>query len=166
VSRKVYLLNPNHISELIMDSDNDESQCNIAAVEDKECCEEVLLEPNLRSQGMCIMCFSAQAPLSPEAVITFLEEDDVQSGPNHQTQWAPGLQWTLPSCLQNSVIQTFTGGLRGKNDSEAPCTNDSSTPFSVFMLYFAGLSYCMWWKRTDISGTWTVLMMDLLLNLT
>jgi len=47
VSRKVHLLNPNHISELIMDSDNDESQGNVAAVEDEECCEEVLLEPNL-----------------------------------------------------------------------------------------------------------------------
>jgi len=56
-----------------MDIDNDESQCNIAVVEDKECGEEVLLEPNLRSQSICIMCFSAQAPLSPRAVITFVE---------------------------------------------------------------------------------------------
>jgi hypothetical protein len=37
------------MSELIMDSDNDESQCNVAAVEDKEYCEEVLLEPDLQS---------------------------------------------------------------------------------------------------------------------
>ena len=66
-----------------MDSDNDESQCNITAVEDKECCEEALLEPNLQLQSVCTMCFSAQAPLSPDAVITSEEEDDVQSGPNH-----------------------------------------------------------------------------------
>jgi len=94
------------------------------------------------------MCFSAQAPLSPDAVITFEEEDDVQCGPHYQTQWVPGLQWTLPSCLQNSVIQTFTGGHRGKDDSEAPRIDDGCTPFSVFMLYFAGLSHCMWWKQT------------------
>jgi len=129
-----------------MDSDNDESQGNIAAVEDKECCEEVLLQPNLRSQSVCTMCFTAQAPLSPDAVIISEEEDDAQSGPNHQTQWAPGLQWILPSCLQNSVIQTFTSGHRGKNDGEAPRINDCSTPFSVFMLYFTGLSHCMWWR--------------------
>jgi len=112
------------------------------------------------------MCFSAQAPLSRDAVITLEEEDDVQSEPN-QTQWAPGLQWTLASCLQNSVIQTFTGGHRGKDDSEAPRINDGCTPFSVFMFYFAGLSCCMWWKQTAIiSGAWTVLMTDLLLNVT
>jgi hypothetical protein len=146
VSRKVHLLNPNHVSELIMDSDNDKSQCTIGAVEHKECCEEVLLEANIRTQSVCTVCFSAQAPLSPDAVITFEEENDVQSEPIHQTQWAPDLQWTLPSCLQNSVIQTFTGGHRGKNGSETPCTSDNSTPFSAFMLYFVGLSHCMWWR--------------------
>lgn len=115
---------------------------------------------------MCT-CFSAQAPLSRDAVITFEEEDDVQSGPNHKTQWAPDLQWTQPSCLQNSVIQTFPGGHRVKDDSEAPRINDGSTPFSVFMLYFAGISHCIWWKQTDIiTGAQTVLMTDLLLNLT
>lgn len=129
-----------------MDSDNDESQGNVAAVEDEECCEEVLLEPNLRSQSVCTMYFTAQAPLSPDAVIISEEEDDDQSGPNYQTQWAPGLQWTLPSCIQNSVIQTFTGGHRGMNDGEAPRINDGSTPFSVFMLYFTGLSHCVWWR--------------------
>jgi hypothetical protein len=90
-----------------MDSDNDESQCNVAAVEHEECCEEVLLEPSVRSQSVCTMCFSAQAPLSPDAVITSEEADDVQSGPNHQTQWAPDLQWTLPSCVQNSVTDIY-----------------------------------------------------------
>jgi hypothetical protein len=47
VSRRACLLNPSHISELIMDSDNDESQCDRAAVENEECCEVVLVEPNL-----------------------------------------------------------------------------------------------------------------------
>jgi hypothetical protein len=108
------------------------------------------------------VCFSAQAPLSPDAVITSEEEGDVQSGPNHQTQWAPDLQWTLPFCLQTSVIYSFAGGHRGKKESEAPHINDGSIPVSVFMLYFAGLSHCLWWRLTDISGAWTVLMMDLL----
>ena len=41
------LLNPNQISELIMDNDSDKSLCDVAAMEDKEYCEEVLLEPHL-----------------------------------------------------------------------------------------------------------------------
>jgi hypothetical protein len=39
--------------------------------------------------------------------------------------------------LQKSVVYTFTGGLRGKNDSEGQHINDGSSRLSVFMLYFA-----------------------------
>jgi hypothetical protein len=41
------LLNPNEIPELIMNSDSNESQCDVVATEDEQCCEEVLLEPHL-----------------------------------------------------------------------------------------------------------------------
>jgi len=34
-------------------------------------------------------------------------------------------------------VHTFTGGLRGTINSEAPHSNDSSSPLSVFLLYFA-----------------------------
>jgi hypothetical protein len=35
---------------MIMDSDSDECQCNVAATEEKEYCEEVSMEPHLRLQ--------------------------------------------------------------------------------------------------------------------
>ena len=35
------------------------------------------------------------------------------------------------------VVHTFTGGPRGKRNSEVPHLNDSSSPLSVFLLYFA-----------------------------
>lgn len=44
VSKKACLLHPNQVSELIIDSNSDESQCDVHATEDEEYCEEVLLD--------------------------------------------------------------------------------------------------------------------------
>jgi hypothetical protein len=38
---------PNQMSQLNMDSNSSESQCDVAAIEDDEYCEEVSLEPHL-----------------------------------------------------------------------------------------------------------------------
>jgi phosphosulfolactate phosphohydrolase-like enzyme len=46
-SKTTRLLNENQISELTMNSNSDESLCNVAAMEDKEYCAEVLLETHL-----------------------------------------------------------------------------------------------------------------------
>jgi hypothetical protein len=46
-NNRACLLNPNQMPELIMDSDSDESKCNMPAAEDEEHCEEVLLESHL-----------------------------------------------------------------------------------------------------------------------
>jgi len=51
VSKRACLLNPNQISELIMDSNSIESQCNTVASENEICYKEVLLEPYLRLQS-------------------------------------------------------------------------------------------------------------------
>jgi hypothetical protein len=91
LSKRACLLNPNQISELIMDRDSNESQCDMVATEDEECCEEVLMEPLLRLQSEYTVCSSAQAPLSLDAASTS-EDDDVQSGPDPQTQQPPKLQ--------------------------------------------------------------------------
>ena len=61
---------------------------------------------------------------------------DVQSGPDPQTKQPQKPQWTLPSRHQKSLAHTFTGGPRGKNDSEAPHINDISRPLNVSMSYF------------------------------
>jgi hypothetical protein len=47
------------------------------------------------------------------------------------------LRWTLPSRPGSSIVHNYTGGPRGKKDSEAPHVNDSFSPLSVFLLYFA-----------------------------
>jgi hypothetical protein len=66
VSRRACLLNPNQISELIMNSNSKEPQCNVIATEHEKCSEKVLLEPNLQRQSECTVRSSAQAPLSPD----------------------------------------------------------------------------------------------------
>jgi len=65
------------------------------------------------------------------------EEDADESGPGEQTEQPVTLQWTRPSCPQSTVAHTYTGGPRGKKDSEASHINDGSSPLSVFLLYFA-----------------------------
>jgi hypothetical protein len=47
VCKRAPLLNPNQISELIMDSDSNKPLCDVAAMEDKAYCEAILLEPHL-----------------------------------------------------------------------------------------------------------------------
>ena len=47
ISKWELLLNPNQTSELIMDSSSGESLHTVAATEDKEYCEEVLLKPHI-----------------------------------------------------------------------------------------------------------------------
>jgi hypothetical protein len=52
-------------------------------------------------------------------------------------QSGSGQQWTRPSGPHRCVIHTCTGGPRGKRNIEAPHIKDSSSPLSVFLLYFA-----------------------------
>ena len=68
------------------------------------------------------------------------KEDVGESGPGVQTQQPVTLQWTCPSCPQGSVAHTYTGGPRGKKDSEASHINDGSSPLSIFLLYFAEIN--------------------------
>ena len=82
--KKAPLLNPNQISELIMDSDSYKPLCDVAAMEDEAYCEEVSLEPHLWSLSQYTAWSSAKAPLSLDSTSTS-EEDDIQSGPDRQT---------------------------------------------------------------------------------
>ena len=82
---------------------------------------------------------SASSPESSNSISSSASNEDeaVESVPGEQTQQAVTLQWTSPSCPQSSVAHTYTGGPRGKKDNEASHINDSSSPLSVFLLYFA-----------------------------
>ena len=52
-------------------------------------------------------------------------------------QSGSGQQWTQPSRSQRDVVPIFIGGPRGIRNSEVPHLNDSFSPLSVFLLYFA-----------------------------
>jgi len=165
VCKRVPLLNPNQISELIMDIDSNKPLCNVAAMEDKAYCEEILLEPHLWSLSEYTAWSSAKAPLSLDSASTSEEEDDVQSGPDPRTQQPPKSQWTLPSRLQQRVAHALIGGPRGK----MTVTHHTSTMalcHLVFSHISQRLSHCLWWRLPDIiTGARTVLMWDLLPNL-
>jgi hypothetical protein len=80
---------------------------------------------------------SVRASSSLISSSAFDEEEVFQSGSGQQVQTSFPSQWTRTSGPQRSVVHTFTGGLRGRRDSEAPQINDSSSPLSIFVLYFA-----------------------------
>jgi hypothetical protein len=68
------------------------------------------------------------------------EEEVVQSGPGQQAQTPPSTSWwTCPSCpaLREVQYTPLEGGTKWKKDNEAPRINDSSSPLSPFLLYFA-----------------------------
>jgi len=62
--KRACLLNPNQISELIMDNHTDESLCDAVSKEYEEYREEVLLAPHLQWQSQYTACFSAQGQIS------------------------------------------------------------------------------------------------------
>jgi len=53
-----------------MNSESDESQCDVVVTEDKQCCEEVLLEQHPQSQSEYIACPRAQTQLSLDSAST------------------------------------------------------------------------------------------------
>ena len=79
------------------------------------------------SQGCHTWNWTAQHPVVKRPAVG--ASDGFQSG--------SGQQWTRPSGPQRGVVHTFTGGPKGKRNTEAPHLNDSSSPLSIFLLYFA-----------------------------
>ena len=73
MGKRACLLNPNQISELIMDSGSNESLCGVVAMGDEEYCAEVLLE-HLQLLSKYRVCSSAQAPLSLDSACISEEE--------------------------------------------------------------------------------------------
>jgi len=61
----------------------------VVATEDKQCCEEVLLEPHPQSQSEYIACSRAQTQLSLDSGSTAEQDEDTESGPDPQTKQAP-----------------------------------------------------------------------------
>jgi hypothetical protein len=124
----------NEIHEIIWDNDSDEgitsSDSSFEDEEDFEDQPEVShLQPECPTSSMQISSGSISASASQE-------EDVVQIGPGQQAQM-PSTSWIRPPSLRTSVVHMYTEGKRGKKDSKAPHISDSSSPLSVFLLYFA-----------------------------
>lgn len=96
VSKGECLPDPNQISELIMDIDNDEPLSDVVAMKDEEYCEEVSLEPYLRSKCGYTACSSTQALLSSDSASTSEEADGVKLWPDPQTQQPPNSRGHCP----------------------------------------------------------------------
>ena len=143
--KRLRVLKPRHSFEMFTDSDSesDESDRVTVDMEEEGGCEK--LESGLMSQqghapsqsGHTARS-SIDVPHSPCSSSSSAEDDlgqirsDVQT-PQEQTT----LQWTRPPCHQEHVVHTFTRGPCGRKDVEAPHISESSTPLSVFLLYFA-----------------------------
>lgn len=135
VRKRACLLNPNLISELIMDNRTDESLCDAVSKEDEEYREEVLLAPHLRWQSQYTACFSAQGQISQIQPIPLKMMMIFRLGHIHRHNSHQNCSGHCP--LAFSRVQfTLTEGARGKNDSGAQHINDGSEPLCVFMFYF------------------------------
>jgi len=123
-SKKRRFLSPNQISELVWDSESeDKATSSDSMSEDEGGFQD---KPGVSHLQPDCPTSSGQASSSS---ISTSASDGFQSG--------SGQEWTRPSGPQRGVVHTFTGGPRGKRNSEAPHLNNSSSPLSVFLLYFA-----------------------------
>ena len=124
VSKKRMFLSPNRISELVWDSGSEDTAASSDNTsEDEGGFQDEPGVSHLQPEGPTSSGQASSSSISTGA------SDGFQSG--------SGQQWTRPSGPQRCVVHTFTGGPRGKRNSEALHINDSSSPLSVFLLYFA-----------------------------
>ena len=139
------MLKARHSSELFTDSDSDsdESDCDGCNMEEEGGYEEAESELLLKqghslSRSGHTACCSIDVPHSPSSSSASAEDDHGQIKSDLQTlQKRTTFRWRLPSCPQERVVHTFMGGPCGRKDAEAPHITESSTPLSVFLLYFS-----------------------------
>jgi len=111
VSKKRRFLSPNQISELVWDSGSEDAVTSSDSTSEDE--GDFQDEPGVSHLQPDHPTSSGQASSSSMSTSA---SDGFQSG--------SGQQWTRPSGPQRCVVHTFTGGPRGKRNSEAPHIND------------------------------------------
>jgi len=75
------------------DTDSDEPLTDVVAMKD---CEEVSLEPYLRSKSGYAACYSNQSPLSTDSATTSEEADGVYIWPDSQIKQPPNSRGHCP----------------------------------------------------------------------
>jgi len=122
-SKKRRFLSPDGISELVWNSESEDTEASSDSMSEDE--GGFQDEPGVSHLQPDCPTSSGQASSSSTSTNA---SDGFQS--------ASGQQWTQPSGPQRGVVHTFTGGPRGKRNTEAIHINNSSSPLSVFLLYF------------------------------
>jgi len=118
VSKKRRFLSQNRISELVWDSESEDA----ATSSDSTSEDEGDFQDKPGVSHLQPDCPTSSGQASSSSMSTSVS-DGFQSG--------SGQQWTQPCGPQRCVVHTFTGGPRGKRNSEAPHINDSSSPLRV-----------------------------------
>jgi hypothetical protein len=162
-SKRPRLLRPSEISELIFDTDSEEAGMSSDVNADGEGCEGGPGVSKPQAYSETASCHESSSSVSSSASD---EEDTGESVPGQQDQQPATLQWTRPSCPQRSVVHTYTGSLRGKNDNEAFHINDGSSLLSVILLYFAEIITLLVVETNRYYYDYVDLKLGLLLNLT
>ena len=122
-AKRPRFVSPNWVSELVWDSKSEDTAASESMSEDKGGSQG---EPGV--SHLQLDCPTSSGQASSSSFMTSAS-DGVQSG--------SGQQGTRPSGPQRGVVHTFTGAPRGKRNSEVPELNDSFSPLSIFLLYFA-----------------------------
>jgi len=104
------LLQPREISELIVDTDSDEVRVSSDVSSVEGVYESVPGVSHTQPYRQTASCHESISSISSSASD---EEDAGESEPGEQNRQAVTLQWTRPSCPQNSVTHTYTGGPKG-----------------------------------------------------
>jgi len=119
-----WFLSSDGISELVWNSESEDTETSSDSMSEDEGVFQD--EPGVSHLQPDRPTSSGQASSSS---ISTSASDGFQSG--------SGQQWTRSSGPQRGVVHTFTEGPRRKRNTEALHINDSSSPLSIFLLYFA-----------------------------
>ena len=122
-SQKHRFLSPHRISELVWESESEDT----AASSDSTSEDEGGFQDDPGVSHLQLDCPTSSSQATSSSISTSAS-DGFQTGSGHQ--------WTRPSGPQRGVVHTFTEGPRGKRNSVAPHSNNSSSPLSIFLLYF------------------------------
>jgi hypothetical protein len=144
--KKVKLLKPEQIPEVILDTDNDESEDDSNETADGEEdyefdeSDQLLQHKQAPSQssykGGSSAATATETPHSPSPH-DVSEDEEEEKKPDQQTvQQEASSWWTLTSRPGKSRVHNYTGGPRGKKSNEVLHINDSSSPLSIFLLFF------------------------------
>jgi hypothetical protein len=148
--KKLKLLKPEEIPEVILDTDSDELEddSNETVVGEEDYDFDGSGQPLLQRGGAPSLniytgglnaAIAAEMPHGPSPS-DVSEEEEKQNEPDELTvQQEVSLQWTLTSRPRKRRVCNYAGHPNGKKSNELPNISDSSGLRSIFLLFFTGV---------------------------